>query len=116
MVLGGPHYSFKEEGFIHGLSQEKGWLSLSVSVVRSAVCNAGALWSAALVGYKLSGPGSSVGKACGFSMLLVTRWVNDPEMEYEQGFGPQIKASPSKNRLLLSEDNILITVCLSSMS
>lgn len=82
-----------------GVHQEKEWLSLfSLSVSRSAVCNMGAPWSALLVGCKLSGPEFSMGKACVSPKLPVTEWVNNPEMEYEQGFCPQIKGFTFKKK------------------
>ena len=110
LVLG----SGRREVYLTGQSGKE-WLSpFSVSAIKSAVCNKGAFWSVPLAGCKPSGPEFSVGKACGFPVLLVTRWVSNPEMEWEKGFAHKSKVSPSKKSWL--EDSILIGVYLSPVS
>lgn len=97
------------------MSQEKEWLSPFLpSVVRSAVCNMGAFWSAFLVGCKLSGPESSMEEDLWFSKAACELVGNCPEMAREQDFCPQIKSLTfqKKGGLFLLEDSILIIACL----
>lgn len=90
LVVGGfPLLMQRGEVYLGGESREGTscvQLSLvSVPVVRSAVCNAGAFWSALLAGCKLRGSESPVVFQC-----CLAHCLSNLDTKYEQGICPQI--------------------------